>query len=251
MTSFLINPYRFGRLWTPADDFPDLWFNAATLSNTATWPDINSRLTLARTGTTLSLAALGNEPAVVFNNSSYFTGTYSVNNLQGLSIIWVASRSNTSSRDILCSWGGSQAFAKDIIAGGYDTGSYFGQVNNGSDVSAGAPQPASSQGMGALVFDGNLSVDRLKILFNATQTAAATTGVPTAVATDMATVLHVGEYAASLGAYQYGGSVSHLMIYRRAVSSSLMQRLEGWSAWSSGIWTLPAGHPYQSAPPTV
>jgi hypothetical protein len=48
----------------------------------------------------------------------------------------------------------------------------------------------------------------------------------------------------------FNGSMCELMIFNTVLSTTDRQKIEGYLAWKWGV-TLPGGHPYASAAPTI
>ena len=245
------------RLWTPADDLPDLWFRASDInqSSTASWSEYQGRLTLTRQSSGVSFTTFGSQTAVSLGGNTFYTGTYSVANLSQLTIIAFGSRPQATGTglDPLVAWQTNGQYATDILffisknATDINT-----QVNSGADGGATASLPSvAAAGMFFTKYNGAepANNDKIKISYNESAlTVTPDYTIPTSIPSGMSTVFRVGGYDGNIF---FKGSFSDIMIYRRAISIDLQQKLAGWSSWTSGAWTLPSSHPYILNPPRV
>lgn len=244
-------------LWTPLDDLPDLWFRASDInqSNTATWTESQGRLVLTRGANNVSFTTFGTQTAVSFNNATGYTGAYSVSSLNRLTIIAFGNRpqNSGSSLDPIVAWQTVGNFTNDILFCITENSAViFAQVNTAQDGSFDGTLPSiSASGMFMAKYDGTQSsnANRISISFNES-ILSLNPGytAPTAISSSAPTTFRISNY--NNDAF-FNGSLSDIMIYRRAISTDLQQRLAGWSSWTSGAWSLPSSHPYKSSPPTV
>ena len=268
MTSFLINPYRFGRLWTPADITTALWLDASDASTVTTvsgavsqWSDKSGNGRNFTQGTaanrpTYTASAVNSLAAVTPDGANdwmtgpvVFSGTtpndyFVIAAVRMLSIV----NSGANVDNGLFYQTGSAILNTNVYFNLASSGNANKAVTDlfpptgGALVAATATQAntsyifATSRTSGTRVIWINGSTD-------ASQSGAETYTGDAMVATDLfmlrgsnnALNAHVGEIVA----LPYPTDANR-------------QRIEGYLAHKWGLaGSLPAGHPYKSAAPTI
>lgn len=111
--------------------------------------------------------------------------------------------------------------------------------------------PANVTGATSLIAIVNYASATAEIRGNGSSlvsTAFQTAGTTSATNSNVATAL----FCQNSGSNSYGGDVGEVVICDAALSSTDAQKLEGYLAWQWGQQgSLPVGHPYKSAPPTI
>lgn len=95
---------------------------------------------------------------------------------------------------------------------------------------------------------GKATAGAQDVWLNGTASGAALTGTPFYGGTSTAPFNIGADGAGSFG----NQGITHIVVIDRVLTTDEQQKLEGYIAWESGLQTsLPGGHPYYSAPPTV
>lgn len=284
MSSFLINPYQFKRLWTPADITTALWLDAADTSTVTTvsgavsqWNDKsgNARhatqgtaanrptytsagqnglnvLTLDGSNDSMALAsnlALGTAHTVVIaaKNSATITAAISPQMLlSGGSYV------DSSTSEWLFGVGpvtGNLTNERlySLVLSESETigiGNTFGYGKTNADVSGGLIASAS------FTTAGNAFTGRLN--GSADYATASTAGGFSSTGTRYPTFTRGIGYRFTTAATYWNGQVWEIVLATSALSLSNIERIEGYLAHKWGLTgSLPAGHPYKSVAPTV
>jgi hypothetical protein len=219
--------------WTPAEISPYFWWRADTVimsgSNLVTATDLsgNGRDGTA-TGTITLGATINSEPTFNYDGAGgYIAGAFAANSLRDVSA--VVKTADTSS----------------LLMSDKGPSNYFGLWTSGS---ASAPQ---SVGVATPTYYDDsalISPTTRAALYTAWGTGVATIagfrGVPSGFG------VAVGAFYYPSAGFYYTGTFPEMLGFSAALSASDYAKLEGYLAWRYGI-TLPSGHAYELAAPTL
>lgn len=263
----LINPYMFGRLWTPADITTALWLDAADSSSmtlisnaVSQWNDKSGNSRHASQSTsgsrpTFSATAANSLPGIVFNGSSSFLqsslGNYSLITRSVYFVIsFSASVGNQGILSILPSGATANDFSSTdgVCYASLNTGLGFrciGSTSGNYDIGNATTGAAiygeiKSAGNGQLYrFDGTPGSDTVFTEFSAQSGRGGY-------------VIGRRWLNGALGNPFTNGVIQEIVYCPDTHSTNTRNRMFGYLAWKWGLSAnLPAGHPYKSAAPTV
>ena len=284
MTSFLINPYRFGRVvpWTPANITTALWLDASDASTVTTvsgavsqWNDKSGNARHATQGTAAnrptytsagqnglnvltldgsndsmalgSNLALGTAHTVVIaakNSATITTATSGQMLLSGGSYV------DSSTSEWLFGAGSLTGNLTDerlfslVVADFGGNAEVFGRGKTNADVSGGLIVSES------FTTAGNAFTGRLN--GSADYAAASSAGGFSSTSTRYPTFTRGIGYRFSNAANYWNGQVWEIVLATSELSLSNIERIEGYLAHKWGLTgSLPAGHPYKTTAPTV
>ena len=267
MTSFLINPYRFGGVlpWTPANITTALWLDAADTSTITTvsgavsqWNDKSGngyhavQATASKRPTYLA-TGLNSIGALSFNKlqiQNLRTPEIAGNGIsaKSLSIIQVIKPST--------GWGGLYLSSIGTRLNTPINGSWwsFIRANNSNEIGFhGAAQYWSSSNLfnnSTILCDVVTGGTVLDSWANGSQIQAARTIA--AFTTRNNNFLDVGTGSQPSTDEAFDGLIVEVILVDAATSSDTRQRIEGYLAHKWGLTgSLPAGHPYKTTAPTV
>lgn len=257
--SFLINPYRFGRAWTPADITTALWLDASDASTVTTvsgavsqWNDKsgngrNATQSTAASRPTYTTAGQNGLNVTTFDGvNDHLIHTFNASPAPH-TVFAVARRTTGGSTDyqtIMSAIQTSSTFGANLSA------KVSGSANWGSYVNA---WNATSYSI--------LSTWRVLGIVSPTATSGSET-----YSTDgtTQTITYTARYAGdandrraiggdpSFNDGWLSGAIGEIVVMTSAASTDTRQRLEGYLAHKWGLaGSLPAGHPYKSAAPTI
>lgn len=244
-TTLLNAPASGGAPWTPANITTAAWYKATVgVSDTAgavdTWNDQSGNgHHLTQTGTnrpTTNSVTLDGLNVIDFDGSDdYMLNTDNI--LSGSSSFVAMYVRDVASADHSV-FDGVSADRMLLRLRSSDVLAIFSGVGFvGSDSITTGPAMASGY------FDGSSSEIRLN-------GGTAVTGDPGSATSELAGGITVG--ASSGVSQEFNGAIAEIVITSGLLSASDMQKLEGYTAWEWGQeGSLPGGHPYKSAPPTV
>jgi hypothetical protein len=274
MTSFLINPYRFGALWTFANTTTTAWYDAADAATVTTVSGVVSQITdKSGNGYTLTQATAGARPtydlATVngLNVLSFDGGdtlqAASAANWKFLSdttgsTIFIVTRVDLSAAAVLMSTGivSSSSIAHILYAETSNrieaivyrgtAGACFDNLSNADDFarstlhvvsSLSDPGNATAANRSAISVNGNTSIKRNTL--NNAASASSPAGPLTLGGTTSSTL-------------RFTGLICELAIISGLASQNIIDKGTGYLAHKWGTTSsLPAGHPYKSIAPTA
>lgn len=262
MTSFLIDPYRFGRLWTPADITTALWLDASDASTVTTasgavsqWNDKSGNARHATQGTA------GNRPAytsagqnglniVTFDGSDDWLALPNTTNPSGANATFAACRPDHVGATAFIigrayNWGSWQ-----LVSAGTGTTARYGMGRDGIDESLAIVTGLTNNT--DKILTGTYDNTNVRISSTGgTFVSTAYTPNPTYNASD-ATTLGAARTTANVIASPFRGPIYEVVVIHSAPSQDTIDRMQGYLAHKWGLaGSLPSGHPYKSAPPTV
>ena len=250
-----------GRLWTPELSGTDFWWSGQDgQTNMATWPARRGNVTLTQTGTGAStLTQYGSVRARLINGvNGYLSGTVDVSGLSGMTIFILGSmndRGGTNNNGMLSYAQGSSTFNNDILWGNDGGNTGLLQFNNGADGSNFENNVRSYSGALFGRFDGVART--IQMIVNGVQRGVigpAGFTPPTTLSTGMTTLV-LGRYSTILSSNVWAGNatIAHLMIWRRALTTAEMNRVNAWAAWEAGLQgtVLLPSNPYANRPPLI
>jgi hypothetical protein len=259
----LINPYVFGKLWTPAEITTALWLDAADSSTISTvsgavsqWNDKSGNSRHVRQATvgyrpTLSAGGFNSLNAISFNGSSGFlssassltSGTYAGD----LCAYWVATRNGTTGTILterlstqVCTSGWSQSASNYFISSD--------GVNSTSNHQITASSFALLGSGGGIVAHFHVSGLRDVLYVNGSQV---TVTIGTATSITGSAGFRIGRRE-GLNTNFWNGLICELVVSLSSQTTTQRQLIEGYLAHKWGLTAnLPSDHPYKSAAPTV
>lgn len=285
---WLLNPYRFGRLWTPADITTALWLDAndsGTITQSGgaitTWADKsgNNRTATADGNPTYSATGLSTgRPAVQLDGTGdgFASSITGIGSFNALDVYMVTQTTAAAAADANTGifWG----YGNTGVAGGPYPG--FRGLSFSSSTGALAGELVAIAAENATAATGRLGSNSYARAANTAQilnSRNATTGTsllangssvtlnlaneittssntaPSAIGYTVDSNLHIGAVRSN-GALVYSPAIKFAEVI---VSSTLLsidnrQRMEGYLAHKWGLTAnLPANHPFRSAAPTV
>lgn len=285
---WLLNPYRFGRLWTPADITTALWLDAndsGTITQSGgaitTWADKsgNNRTATADGNPTYSATGLSTgRPAVQLDGTGdgFASSITGIGSFNALDVYMVTQTTAAAAADANTGifWG----YGNGGVAGGPYPG--FRGLNFSSSTGALSGELVTIAAENATAATGRLGSNSYARAANTAQilnSRNATTGTsllvngssvtlnlaneittssntsPSAIGYTVDSNLHIGALRAN-GALVYSPAIkfAEVIVSSTLLSTDNRQRMEGYLAHKWGLTAnLPANHPFRSAAPTI
>lgn len=264
MTSFLINPYRFGAgAWTPANITTALWLDAADASTITTvsgavsqWNDKSGNGRNATQGTAasrpaLTSAGLNGRDVITFDGSDdvlFATMSSGLSSSFAFFAVVVPLRTNAIEGYITSQVASySNYWAQLGLGGGLGTRLTFALFDGGQNPIAEQATPTIGTPL-MLMGIRDVTADTVSLLNNGTQIAST---ADTTTTTPGYSDLTIGGQTNLAGRYA-NVRIGEVIVLASLPTTDIRQRIEGYAADKWGLaGSLPAGHPYKSAPPTA
>lgn len=260
----LINPYVFGRLWTPSNITTALWLDASDSSTVTTvsgaisqWSDKSGNSRNATNGTPLarpaySSAFLNSYSVATFDGVNDFLATSSVTLHSGVySCFAVAIGSNTTGTSVLASQ--DKNTSPSTRNGQYIRTNSAAAESIAFNTSGGA-YTSSFSGLSPLswrIYSIVRPSTSVTIYVDA-QAGSTTTLSGTSATAANPLILGARETDGGVFTNFWNGSLAEYVFLSTSMDTPTRQLVEGYLAWKWGLAAnLPASHPYKSAPPTV
>lgn len=285
---WLLNPYRFGRLWTPADITTALWLDAndsGTITQSGgaitTWADKsgNNRTATADGNPTYSATGLSTGmPAVQLDGTgdgfvSSITGIGSFNALDvymvtqttaaaapdaNTGIFWGYGNAGAASGSYPVSRSLTFSSATGLLSGEFvtiiaeNTAATAGRL--ASNLYARAANTAQILNSRNATTGTSLLVNGSSVTLNlANEITTSSNTAPSAIGYTVDSNLHIGALRAN-GALIHSPAIkfAEVIVSSTLLSTDNRQRMEGYLAHKWGLTAnLPANHPFRSAAPTI
>ena len=262
MSSFLIDPYRFGRLWTPADITTALWLDAADASTITTvsgavseWRDKSGNARHATQSTAASRPAYTNAGqnglnVLTLDGSNDWLSLPDSTNPSSGNATFVACKPNHT------------AIGGFLIGRAYNWGSWqLASIATGASARYGMGRNTVDETVAVLtgltnnttkILTGTYDNTNVRVSSNGGSfVSTAYTPNPTYSASD-ATSIGVARDTSGNIASPFRGDLYEIIVFHTAPTQDTIDRVQGYLAHKWGLaGNLPAGHPYKSAAPTA
>lgn len=282
----LINPYVFGRLWTPAQITTALWLDATDDStitaSSGLVSQINDKSGNGRNFTasstarpTLTSNGLNGSNVLTFGGSQYLTSSNTaatwgfLNKAGGSEVLIVCKAGNTSNPDTLYIFMGSNGgtvnnegilyFYDDRSASARNDKVIFLAKNNASSGSGFyadiSPDNILAANIAALVgvsldLGNSIASSKIQHYVNGSAITASNTETTPTSTSNPAFTLQIGAHGNN--GSPLVGYIAECVICPSKQSTTNRQLIEGYLAHKWGLTAnLPSNHPYKSSPPTI
>ena len=250
-------PAQYG-LWSPANISTALWLDAADATTVTTvsgavsqWNDKsgNGRNAIQSTGgnrPTLVSAGLNNANTVGFNGSSQFLDSSDFYISDWFMLVVAKTNSTNTNQDVLGKFD-SATSNREYLMRLSDQNKLLGLINPVGNVGASNTEVVTTASAGTSfgIFGFYKSGTSCQLGINGT---IETGTFNTSTVFNGTTVLRIG---GSLVPAYLNGEIQKIVITPTAPSDTIMRKLEGWAAWSTGLTAnLPSDHPYKTVGPT-